>query len=111
MTANANAGVRVRDFSKTRSVVVKVGSKALAGGESIFTSLAHDFQVALQAHRTRRMVLVSSGAIALGLGKMGLRKRPKEVALLQAAAAAGQSLLMGAYVRFPSVASKSLRCS
>jgi glutamate 5-kinase len=42
-------------------------------------------------------VLVSSGAIALGWGKLGYRARPKEMARLQAAASAGQSLLMRAW--------------
>jgi glutamate 5-kinase len=42
---------------------------------------------------------VSSGAIALGLNRMGLADRPKEINLLQAAAAMGQSRLMHAYER------------
>jgi glutamate 5-kinase len=42
-------------------------------------------------------VVVSSGAIALGVKKLGYKGRPKEMAKLQAAAAAGQSLLMQAY--------------
>jgi glutamate 5-kinase len=42
-------------------------------------------------------VVVSSGAIALGMNKLGYRVRPKEIAKLQAAAAAGQSLLMRVY--------------
>jgi len=41
--------------------------------------------------------MVSSGAIALGIQKLGLGGRPKEMALLQAAAAAGQSVLMRLY--------------
>ncbi len=40
---------------------------------------------------------MSSGAIALGFTRLGLSERPKELALLQASAAAGQSLLMRAY--------------
>jgi glutamate 5-kinase len=43
------------------------------------------------------VVLVSSGAIALGSRKLGYAGRPKEMAKLQAAASAGQSLLMRAY--------------
>jgi len=45
----------------------------------------------------RQIVIVSSGAIALGTKKLGYRARPKEMSRLQAAAAAGQSLLMRAY--------------
>ena len=40
---------------------------------------------------------MSSGAIALGVQKLGLKARPKEMAWLQAAAAAGQSVLMQRY--------------
>jgi glutamate 5-kinase len=84
-----------RDFSACRSVIVKIGSKALASEANIYRALARDVRAAHEA-RTR-VVLVSSGAIALGLGKLGLKTRPKDVAKLQAAAAAGQSLLMRAY--------------
>jgi glutamate 5-kinase len=43
---------------------------------------------------SRKVVIVSSGAIALGTARLGLRSRPKDMAWLQAAAAAGQSALM-----------------
>ena len=45
------------------------------------------------------VVLVSSGAIAAGLGPLGLSARPADIPTLQAAAAAGQGLLLGRYVR------------
>ena len=40
---------------------------------------------------------MSSGAIALGVEKLGLKARPRDVPWLQAAAAAGQSVLMQRY--------------
>jgi len=43
------------------------------------------------------VAMVSSGAIALGMKKLGLVGRPKEMPILQAAAAAGQSVLMRLY--------------
>ncbi len=50
------------------------------------------------AHTARRSVaMVSSGAIALGIKKLGLPSRPKEMGWLQAAAAAGQNVLMRLY--------------
>jgi glutamate 5-kinase len=52
---------------------------------------------AMASRRASSFVVVSSGAIALGMKKLGYRARPKEMARLQAAAAAGQSLLMRAY--------------
>lgn len=78
----------------SRRVVVKIGSQTLASvGAPIFEHLA----ATVASHRETTFVLVSSGAIALGMRKLGYRARPKEVARLQAAAAAGQSLLMRAY--------------
>ena len=83
-----------RDFrhqlARSRMVIVKVGSKSLAG--DAWSRLAAEV-AALHAGK-RRVVIVSSGAIALGMGRLGLRARPKDMAWLQAAAAAGQSVLM-----------------
>src|SRR5437879_5449954 len=80
-------------LSRARRVVVKIGSRALAGDRQLFSRLA-----ACVAGRPRTsFVVVSSGAIALGVRKLGYRTRPREMARLQAAAAAGQSLLMRAY--------------
>ena len=80
---------------KARRVVVKVGSRTLASDREVFGRLADSIA---RAHAGgRSVVLVSSGAIALGAKKLGYATRPKEMAKLQAAAAAGQSLLMRAY--------------
>jgi glutamate 5-kinase len=80
---------------RARRVVLKIGSKTLAADISVYTRLAHEL---LDLHREGRdFVLVSSGAIALGVSKLGLRERPREMAWLQAAAAAGQSVLMQRY--------------
>jgi len=46
------------------------------------------------------IILVSSGAIAIGMNKLKLHKRPRELDGLQAAAAIGQPELMGIYQRF-----------
>jgi glutamate 5-kinase len=95
--SDAGESDRLRSqLTRCRSVVIKVGSKSLAsGGVELVSRLAGDVVAAL--HPSRRAVLVSSGAIALGIPKLGLRARPKEVVLLQACAAAGQSSLMQRY--------------
>ncbi|HEY1696744.1 MAG TPA: glutamate 5-kinase [Polyangiaceae bacterium] len=80
-------------LGRARRVVVKIGSRTLASDRSIFARLAS----AIAARKGTAFVIVSSGAIALGMRKLGYRARPKEMARLQAAAAAGQSLLMRAY--------------
>lgn len=48
----------------------------------------------------RRLVLVSSGAIAFGMAAYGLKRRPHRLAHLQACAAVGQGRLMHAYEQF-----------
>lgn len=84
-----------RAVEKARRIVVKIGSSSLARDPSAHDRLAHAVRALADAKRS--VVIVSSGAIALGTRKLGYRTRPKEMARLQAAAAAGQSLLMRAY--------------
>ncbi len=81
--------------ARARRIVVKIGSRTLAGDRSVYDRLADSVARAHVADRA--VAIVSSGAIALGTKKLGFTSRPKEMAKLQAAAAAGQSLLMRAY--------------
>jgi glutamate 5-kinase len=76
---------------KARRIVLKIGSKSLASGDA-WSRLAEEIRAMRDAGR--QVVVVSSGAIALGIGRLGLRARPKDMPRLQAAAAAGQSALM-----------------
>ncbi|MEW5744095.1 MAG: glutamate 5-kinase [Nitrospirota bacterium] len=81
-------------------VVIKIGSNILAdalGGlnQKRISSIARDVsEVCAQGHE---VVIVSSGAVAAGMKKLGLKEKPKEIRLKQAAAAVGQSSLMWAY--------------
>lgn len=75
-----------------RRVVVKIGSRALAESSEAFDRIAAD--VAAVRKTRRRVVLVSSGAIALGMSRLGMTRRPRAMPALQAAAAAGQGALM-----------------
>ncbi len=79
--------------ARARRIVVKIGSRTLASGGQVFDAIAG----AIDGRKGASFVVVSSGAIALGMKKLGYRARPKEMARLQAAAAAGQSLLMRQY--------------
>jgi len=87
-----------------RRIVIKVGTRVATEGDNAFSadvvgSLVRQV-AALGGEAVRRsFIIVSSGAIALGLNRMGLDRRPKEINLLQAAAAMGQSRLMHAYER------------
>lgn len=83
-----------------RRLVVKVGSSSLSspqGGLDNFRVQAVATALARRALDGAQVVLVSSGAIAAGMGPLGLRRRPKDLATQQAAASAGQGVLMTAY--------------
>jgi glutamate 5-kinase len=81
-------------IARAKRIVVKIGSRGVTA-EDTARKLAHAL-AGVRAQK-RSAVLVSSGAIALGTKKLGYKHRPKEMAKLQAAAAAGQSLLMRVY--------------
>ena len=81
-------------------IVVKIGTSTLAHGtghlnirrvEQICKVLS---DIKNSGHE---LILVSSGAIGMGVGKLGLRERPKDIPSKQAAAAVGQCELMYTY--------------
>jgi glutamate 5-kinase len=79
--------------------VVKVGSASLTSGGRLDPDRL-DAIVAVLAGRHvagQQVVLVSSGAIAAGIGPLGLRSRPRDLATQQAAASVGQLLLAERY--------------
>lgn len=77
----------------SKRVVIKIGSRLLAESPAARPAMIADQVVAMLAAGTE-VVIVSSGAIALGLRALGTPQRPSELASLQAAAAIGQSRLM-----------------
>jgi glutamate 5-kinase len=85
----------VRSVPDGRRVVVKIGSKSLVSAADRFEALAR--QIAKLRGEGRAVIVVSSGAIALGRQRLAFDKRPTEMAALQACAAVGQSLLMRAW--------------
>ncbi len=86
-------------FDSIKSVVVKVGSGVLTAPDglnpSIIKSLAAD--IFGLTNSGRQVILVSSGAVAAGMRRMGLKKRPATIREKQAVAAIGQSRLMRLY--------------
>ena len=84
-----------------KRLVVKVGSSILIDAETGKADAAWLAAFAQDAARARargqEMVIVSSGAVALGRQRLGLRKGALSLGEKQAAAAAGQSLLMRAW--------------
>ena len=93
-----------------RRLVVKVGTSTLtyATGNINFRRLSHLVEVLSDiANSGVQVVLVSSGAIAVGVGKLGLAARPSDVPGRQACAAVGQSELMFLYDKLFSEYSKT----
>lgn len=81
-------------------VVIKIGTRVLTENDNtIAVSVVRSIvrQISELIDNERKFIVVSSGAIALGLNRMGLKTRPGEINLLQAAASLGQSGLMHAY--------------
>lgn len=85
---------------QAKRVVVKIGSSLVSSRESglqpdRIDRLAEEL-VALRS-ADREILIVSSGAIVSGIGKLALKEYPKSLPVKQAAAAVGQSRLMWAY--------------
>ena len=81
-------------------VVVKIGSSSLTTPDGRLAPERLNALVEVLAARRAaggQVVLVSSGAIAAGLGPLGLAARPKDLATQQAAASVGQGLLVAHY--------------
>jgi glutamate 5-kinase len=83
-----------------RRVVTKVGSSLLVSlGVGLNKAFISDLAEGLAGLKKEgiEIVMVSSGAIAAGMERLGLTKRPRSISDLQAAAAIGQSSLMHVY--------------
>ena len=84
------------------TLVVKVGTQVLTRDDGRLDQARID-QLARQLHEVvtsgRKVVLVSSGAVGAGMGRLGVTERPTDLPRLQAVAAIGQSLLVEAYER------------
>lgn len=87
--------------TRARRIVVKIGSAILAGlhgedlDEGVFINLARGVCEVKRA--SKEVVLVTSGAIAIGMKRMGLKERPRSIPERQAVAALGQGHLMALY--------------
>ena len=97
----AEAEVRAR-LARAKRVVVKVGTSTIT-----YPTRALDLEnvdrigraLANQMNRGREMVLVSSGAIAVGMSRLRVTERPRDIREKQAEAAIGQADLIGIYSR------------
>lgn len=83
--------------ANARRIVVKIGTNTLTGGgRSVDRDRIRNLgsQIAALHQRGIECVVVSSGAVGLGMGRLGLNARPRDLPTLQACAAIGQTLLM-----------------
>jgi len=89
--------------AKAKRIVIKVGTSTLTDDNH---RLAPDKvkklarEIVELRRRGKEVILVSSGAIGAGIGKLNLKQRPRDIKLLQATAAVGQSILMSTYDRY-----------
>ncbi len=93
--------INLRDSLKgKRRIVVKIGSALLTrDGQGLNNDGIHDWaaQIAQLRGRGLEMVLVSSGAVAAGMQRLGRSTRPHALHELQAMAAVGQMNLVQVY--------------
>lgn len=85
-----------------KRVVIKLGTGVLTSGVGqldIGRIAAVCGQIADLRTRGTEVIVVSSGAVGLGMGRLGLKRRPSLLAQKQACAAIGQSLLMQTWQR------------
>lgn len=91
---------RKQVLGRARRLVVKIGSAVLTGARGTLNPrrVRHlSDQVCDLCDRGYEVIVVSSGAIAAGVGELRLAARPKRMAELQATAAVGQSRLIRGY--------------
>lgn len=94
--------VRKERLRHARRVLIKLGTSTVTGfdGQLALERMEPIVRAIATLQTSRQIVLVSSGAVGLGRGWLGLHpSRLKDMATKQACAAVGQSLLMEAYKR------------
>jgi len=92
---------RNETISRIKRVVVKIGSTVLTGrtGVNARRVSAIATELAWLMSKGVEVIVVTSGAVASGMGRLGLTEKPKAIELKQATAAVGQSALMRIYER------------
>lgn len=90
----------MRNISQKKRIVIKLGTSTLAHktGKLNIRRMTNLVRVISDLHNSgREIIMVSSGAVGLGAGKLGLPEKPKETNIKQAVAAIGQCELMHVY--------------
>ena len=90
----------MRDFGKMKRIIIKIGSSSITTSDLSINKNLIDFLMKSFLDFKKMgigVALVSSGAIALGMHELGLKRKPKEMSLKQACASVGQAKLMEYY--------------
>lgn len=90
----------MKTMEKHKRIVVKIGTSALTTetGKVDYEQLKNMVdQLSTLAHRGHQVIIVTSGAIAVGVETIGFKQRPKTIPELQATASVGQGLLIQKY--------------
>lgn len=90
----------MRNISAKKRIVIKLGTSTLAHktGKLNIRRMTNLVRVISDLHNSgREIIMVSSGAVGLGTGKLGLSAKPKDTKMKQAVAAVGQCELMHVY--------------
>jgi len=88
-------------FKNAKRIVIKVGSNVLTGSDGLNIKAIRRLTIQLcdLIDKKKEIIIVSSGAMASGMRKLGITKRPDEIPKKQAIAAVGQARLIRAYDR------------
>lgn len=90
-------------LKKAKRIVIKVGTSTItyADGKRNFSQIDRlAREISDLQNQGKEMILVTSGAVAVGVDRMGLPGKPKTIPGKQAAAAVGQGVLMHTYEKF-----------
>lgn len=89
------------DFSKAKRVVVKLGTNIIIKNNKFNRSLINDLAKQISSIRRTgvQFILITSGAIGMGIERMHLNHKGLDVVSQQATSAVGQNLLMNEYER------------
>ncbi|MDO9096510.1 MAG: glutamate 5-kinase [Candidatus Methanoperedens sp.] len=94
---DSNTVDRKEIFRDVKRIVLKIGTSSLTNEDGSFNRrLTEDIasQVARLREQGKTVIIVSSGAIGIGVEELKMPSRPMEIPLRQAAAAVGQNILM-----------------
>ena len=90
-------------LKKAKRIVIKVGTSTITyvNGKRNFSQIDRlAREISDLQNQGKEMILVTSGAVAVGVDRMGLPGKPKTIPGKQAAAAVGQGVLMHTYEKF-----------